>query len=144
MTGFVDELVAVARLFGLAERDAVCCGTVTVPQCIALQALLPGDRMVSELASHAGVSNSAMTRLVDGLEKKGWVQRTRSETDRRKVTIGLTESGEAEAGRLRSATARCGEVLLDAVPADKRDQVLESLTLVRQALERSQGGGSCC
>ncbi len=144
MTDFVDELVAVARLFGLSERDAVCCGTVTVPQCIALQALLPGDQLVSGLAGHSGVSNSAMTRLVDGLEKRGWVVRTRSQRDRRKVTVGLTPTGRSEAERLRRATAACGDALLQAIPPEKRDQVQESLTLVRKALERAQGGGGCC
>lgn len=144
MRDFVDELVSVARLFGLSERDAVCCGTVTVPQCVALQTLLTGDQLVSGLAAHAGVSNSAMTRLVDGLEKKGWVDRTRSAADRRTVTVGLTPSGRAEAERLRSATQRCGDQLLEQIPAEKRAQVLESLTLVRQALEQGQGPGGCC
>ncbi len=144
MRSFVDELVAVSRLFGRSERDAICCGTVTVPQCVALQALLPGELLVSGLASHSGVSNSAMTRLVDGLEKRGWVERVRSAQDRRKVTVALTEPGRAEALRLRQMTGLAVEVVLAEIPEDKHAQVLESLGLVRRALEKTRGKLGCC
>ena len=144
MSAFVDDLVAVARLFGLSERDAVCCGTVTVPQCVALQALLPGEQLVSELAGLSGTSPSATTRLVDGLAKRGWVARVRSTQDRRKVAIALTESGRGEAQRLRDLTEQSVGLLLEQIPADKREQVVESLGLVRTALEKARRGLSCC
>lgn len=39
-------------------------------------------------------SNANLTTVVDTLEKKGLVVRERSETDRRKVSVHLTDSGE--------------------------------------------------
>jgi len=144
MKELVAELVAICRVFGVFEREAVCCGTVTVPQCVALQALLDGDHDVGALAEHMGVSTSAMTRLVDGLEKRGWVQRVRGEDDRRRVDLSLTADGRTEAERLRGATERGVAAVLAQVPAGKRAQVVESLRLLRDALAKARGSVTCC
>jgi DNA-binding MarR family transcriptional regulator len=49
---------------------------------------------VQELATAAGVSASTATRILDALERRGIVQRTRSHEDRRAVAVSLTELGE--------------------------------------------------
>ena len=71
MKEFTDELVQICRHFGVFEREMVCCGTVTVPQCLVLQQLRNGATDISTLAGHAGSSISAMTRLVDAAWKLG-------------------------------------------------------------------------
>ena len=45
MDPFTAELLRVARALGAFERSAVCCGDVTVPQCLLLR-----DLLVAELA----------------------------------------------------------------------------------------------
>lgn len=141
---FTDELVRLSRLFGLYERDAVCCGTVTVAQCLALQLLRAGPLENTALADAAGVSPSAATRLVDGLDRKGWVERRRGSTDRRQVRISLTRSGAAEAGRLRQLTEAAVGAVLAHVPVDRRDDVLDAVRLLRGALERAGADARCC
>lgn len=142
---FATELVAICRFFGLFEREAVCCGTVTVQQCVVMQELLAASRDISGLASYAGVSASAMTRLVDGLERRGWVIRSRGEDDRRRVDVGLTQQGRREAERLREMTEDAVAALLSRIPAAKHPQVVESLRLIRMALtDTRQGLESCC
>ncbi|RLB48267.1 MAG: hypothetical protein DRI90_25545, partial [Deltaproteobacteria bacterium] len=69
MSDLTAELVRICRHFGVFERESVCCGSVTVPQCLVLQELLEAPRDMSALAAQAGASLSAMTRLVDGLER---------------------------------------------------------------------------
>ena len=144
MKDLVGELVAICRVFGVFEREAVCCGTVTIPQCVALQALLDGDHDVTRLAAHMGVSASAMTRLVDGLERRGWAQRVRGEDDRRRVDVALTSEGRSEATRLREATERGVAAVLAHVPPSKHSQLAESLQLLRAALEKSRSTITCC
>jgi DNA-binding MarR family transcriptional regulator len=134
IASFTDALVAVCRLYGVSERDAVCCGTVSVQQCVVLQELREGPHAIGALAQQSGGSNSAMTRLVDGLERKGWVQRTRSQQDRRAVAVSLTDEGTGEADRLRRLTEQAVATVLHNVPADKHAQVLESLELLRDAI----------
>ena len=142
---FVRELIAICRLVGAFEREAVCCGTVTVQQCVVLQELLEGDRTVQEIATHTGVTSSATTRLADGLERNGWAERKRDDVDRRKVRVTLTDAGRAEAERLRQTTAVGVSLVLGRIPVEKQGQVLEALRLVRGAVEESRDQlAGCC
>jgi DNA-binding MarR family transcriptional regulator len=140
----IGELVSICRAFGMFERELVCCGTVTVPQCVALQAMLDGDHDVTRLAEHMGVSPSAMTRLVDGMERNGWVQRVRGDDDRRRVLLGLTAEGRREATRLREITEKSVGAVLAHIPKGKRAQVLESLGLIRAALGKARSTITSC
>jgi len=49
---------------------------------------------MSTIAGKLGIDNSTATRLIVGLEKKGWVTRNRSEIDSRVVKVYLTPKGE--------------------------------------------------
>jgi DNA-binding MarR family transcriptional regulator len=49
----------------------------------------------AELAELYGLEASSITRLVDRLEKKRLIERTRSRTDRRKTILSLTHGGKA-------------------------------------------------
>jgi DNA-binding MarR family transcriptional regulator len=55
----------------------------------------------SELCKGISYDAGAMTRMLDRLEAKGLVRRTRSPDDRRLVNLELTESGKAAYPRLR-------------------------------------------
>ncbi len=145
MSDLTAELVRICRHFGVFERESVCCGSVTVPQCLVLQELLEAPRDMSALAAQAGASLSAMTRLVDGLARNGWVERTRPDDDRRRVVVGLTDEGRARASELREQTATIISGVLDQIPKGKHKQVLESLRLVRQAMDKLRDAGcGCC
>lgn len=139
-------LIGICRQFGTYERDAICCGTVTVSQCVVLQSLLERSQILSELAAASGVSGSAMTRLVDGLERRGWTTRVRSTEDRRRVDVQLTDAGRAEAERLRDATKQAVALVMSRVPKAKHAAILEAMQLVGAAMEsaRAQLDGGCC
>ncbi len=47
----------------------------------------------AQIAQHIGVDRSAITRLVDRLEAKGLVLRSRENADRRSINIELTSKG---------------------------------------------------
>ncbi len=132
---FSDELIRISRLFSLYERDAVCCGTVTVAQCLALQHLRAGPLENAALAGAAGVTPGAATRLVDGLTRRGWAERTRGEVDRRQVHIALTDAGRGEADRLRELTERAVAAVVARVPEARRADVLDAVTVLREAME---------
>ncbi|MEZ4219982.1 MAG: MarR family winged helix-turn-helix transcriptional regulator [Polyangiaceae bacterium] len=145
MTDFTTDLLAIFRKFGLFERDQICCGTVTVPQCIVLQTLLEGANDINGLAESSGVTASAMTRLVDGLERNDWVTRQRGADDRRRIVVELTPGGEQEARRLRALTEASVNAVLQAIPTDKHAQVTESVRLIREALDRAgRAATKCC
>jgi DNA-binding MarR family transcriptional regulator len=54
----------------------------------------------ADLAREYGIDASAVTRLIDRLEKRGLITRLRSEEDRRVVRLALTEEGLALAGQI--------------------------------------------
>lgn len=54
-----------------------------------------GPLPITKLATELLVTPGAVTSLVDGLENQGLVERVRSESDRRVVTIRITTGGEA-------------------------------------------------
>lgn len=144
MSSVVDDVVAFFRLFSSFEREEVCCGTVTRAQCILLQTLLEGRWDVSSLASAARVTKSAMTRLVDGLESRGWVQRVRGEDDARRVWVELTPDGKKEAERLAHLTEQSIAAVLEHIPSRDREQVARSIALLRRAAEEARAGLDCC
>ncbi|MCB9555262.1 MAG: MarR family transcriptional regulator [Deltaproteobacteria bacterium] len=132
---FVEDFLAIYRLFGGVEREEICRGTVTVAQCFAFQVLLSGPREMSALAAALGSSTSATTRLVEGMVRRGWVERCRTEDDRRKVIVELTASGVAQAEQLRQATISRMDAVMEQIPASERHVVCRATQLLREALE---------
>jgi DNA-binding MarR family transcriptional regulator len=72
-------------------------GKVTLAQGAILLLLRERDgRYMSEMGQVIGVDNSAMTRLVDRLEKAGLVRRKIDPENRRAISILLTPAGREE------------------------------------------------
>jgi len=71
---------------------------ITPPQATILFLLMERDgRIMSELGQALGVDNSAITGLVDRLEKAGLVARKLNPDDRRSLIIYITPGGRKEA-----------------------------------------------
>ncbi|HUW58165.1 MAG TPA: MarR family transcriptional regulator [Planctomycetota bacterium] len=69
---------------------------VNVPLCTAMSVLKErGEMMMGELARELDVSMGAGTNLVDRLLELGYVERMRSESDRRVVKVRMTPEGLA-------------------------------------------------
>jgi len=144
MSSVVEDVIAFCRMFSSFEREEVCCGTVSSAQCVLLQTLTAGEWDVSSLAAQARVTKGAMTRLVDGLEKRGWVARERGEDDGRRVLVSLTADGKKEAKRLNQLTERSITTLFERIPEDQRDEVVRSIHLLRKAAEETRTQLDCC
>ena len=144
MSSIVDDVIAFCRMFSSFEREEICCGTVSPAQCVLLQTLIEGEWDVSSLAAHTRVTKGAMTRLVDGLEGRGWVRREKAEDDARRVLVSLTAPGKKEAKRLGGLTARSIATLFEQIPAKERENVAKSLHLLRTAAEATRDQLDCC
>lgn len=67
---------------------------LSVPQLAVLEALLHlGPLCQRELGQKVLRTGGSVTAMVSGLERRGWVRRTRSRDDRRVVLVRLTPSG---------------------------------------------------
>jgi DNA-binding MarR family transcriptional regulator len=103
---------------------------VTSAQLIVIVSLAgrDGATSASELCKGISYDAGAMTRMLDRLEAKGLVRRTRSPDDRRLVNLELTDDGKAAYPRLREISMRVlNRSLRDFSPDEA--QMLESLLL---------------
>jgi DNA-binding MarR family transcriptional regulator len=79
-----------------------------------------GEMTMSELAAELNAAMSTMTGLADKLVKGGYLARSRSDADRRVVTIGLTESGREVAARLKNTAFKYLKIIDETLsPAEK-------------------------
>ncbi|MGO9117311.1 MAG: MarR family winged helix-turn-helix transcriptional regulator [Desulfomonilaceae bacterium] len=85
---------------------------ITVAQSGILFLLKQQDRrMISELGKILGIENSAMTGLVDRLEKLGFVTRIMDPADRRALLICATPAGLEEVERAKPIIRRVNEAI---------------------------------
>lgn len=64
-----------------------------------------GPIAIGQFAGVYGLSKSTLTVIADSIERLGLLQRRRSPTDRRVVTISLTEQGVALVPQIQAALA---------------------------------------
>ena len=112
---------------------------LSMPQFVALRALNHGPKSAGKLAQVFGVSRPAITRLVDGLVKKGLVERRADEADRRVAIVALTAAGQALHESTEEATERFLAELLAELPPDRLTRLEGALADLSDLLDRAEG-----
>lgn len=108
--------------------------TIATTQFLALRALATQDRTASDLARALGVRLPTLTQLADGLVTRGWIERHDDPEDRRRVRLGLTESGhEIYLSARECAESRMGRIL-GHIPPSERKALVKGLEALRVAL----------
>ncbi len=87
-----------------------------------------------ELAEHIGIGVPATSRLVDGLVKRGSVQRKVSEHDRRQVYIELTPAGSACFETLSSVAGGKIAQRFESLSEEKRTKLLAGLEVLGEVM----------
>ncbi|GAA0246087.1 MarR family transcriptional regulator [Cryptosporangium japonicum] len=122
---------AVAERFGLNPTDLKCLDLAAREEALT----------AGRIAEVTGMSTSAVTALIDRLEKRGFVERYRDASDRRKVyvrTTGQHEEKLAEIyGPLSDATTRVLESF-DVTSLDAVRDVLSKLAEVSRTFIGSE------
>jgi DNA-binding MarR family transcriptional regulator len=85
------EFVVAVLLHNEAVADRLGLQSVDVAAAILLEAR--GPLPVGAIADELGLPSASATRLIDRLQKAGYVRRVRSEQDRRTVIVELVEGG---------------------------------------------------
>jgi DNA-binding MarR family transcriptional regulator len=103
-------------------------------QWATLRKIARGPCTMSELARHKGVSLPTISKSVDMLVRRAWVERFVDDTDRRQTLVRLTSGGRRVLAECRRRVElRLDEKLATLTPAE-REQVTASLRTVRDAL----------
>lgn len=118
-----------------SHKLALDCG-VTVPQlsCLLLVAEA-GPVTLKALAERVDLTAGTVVGIIDRLEMKGLVQRTRSQTDRRQVQISITQDGRSLAARAPSPLQDRLARALDGLPSADRASIAESLERIVGLME---------
>jgi DNA-binding MarR family transcriptional regulator len=119
-----------------ARHEATDDGPITVPQYLLLEPLLGGDAFaVGDLAEQAGVQSPTATRMLDGLERAGFVTRSPSPRDRRMVDVRLTAEGRRVVKIRRTQIEEWRRRLYEALPEAERAEAARLLRRLTEALE---------
>ena len=91
----VSTLRKIIRAIDLHSKQLTKKYGLTGPQIIVLKEINESpDRPISEIARKVSLSQATVTSILDRLEQQGYAQRHRSQIDKRKVNIVLTEKAE--------------------------------------------------
>ena len=94
-----------------------------------------GPRTISELANGLGISQGWASRIVDEMERAGYVERERDATDRRVVRVRLAPKAVARVEMVYSWRGDAVEAALDGMSTTERGAVNEFL---RRFVEAAQ------
>lgn len=93
-----------------------------------LVALSMQDNMTQkDLAFLLGIRPQSLSELVGKLEADGFVTRTRSEADRRAVTVSLTDEGRAKAAKIQAKRNASAETLFAKLTAEEKETLIALL-----------------
>lgn len=136
-----ELLRVLVRHLGILEKsEAGCCG-VSLAQCHAIVEIgRRGTINLNDLADLLDVDKSTMSRTINNLVESGMAARDLDRGDRRYVVIRLTENGHRFFESTEASMERYFQTVLGRIPQDKREQVLESLSLLTAALHHEK----CC
>lgn len=113
-----------------------CCG-LTVAQFNAMLALQElGSATMNEFAAEMRLHGTTMTRMVDALIEKGFVERRPDPEDRRIVRVDLSAAGHEMAERLRVSKRQLLGSAMAEIPAGEQETVLRALERVAVLLEK--------
>lgn len=140
----ISELV---RVYAFRDRDRICCYDVSVTQSNALDALVAqGPVTLNELAAALYLDKSTTSRVVSGLEAKGYAARGENPASKRSILVRATSEGIDLAGRIeRDLLEEEMRLLEDFDPEVRKGAVQLVGSLTRAAAARiDTTGGTCC
>jgi MarR family transcriptional regulator, 2-MHQ and catechol-resistance regulon repressor len=140
----LNELV---RVYQFRDRDRICCYDVSVTQCYALEAVVQGEPLtLNELAAKLYLDKSTASRVVDGLEKKGLVERRQNPDDRRALHLAATREGRRLHAKIEADVLAQERALLAPFPHEVRQSMAELMGRLARAagMRIDTAGGSCC
>lgn len=132
-----EQMVAAVRrlgyVFGRHEHATASRFGLTATDITALSYLSRHDRTgPSELATVLDLTTGSVTALLDRLEREAFVERRPHESDRRRITIEVTEHGRTAVVAMRADV----EDILRELPESAHAEVVSAFTAFCDAADR--------
>jgi DNA-binding MarR family transcriptional regulator len=141
-----EALNQLVRVHQFRDRDRICCYDVSVTQCYAVETLVKrGALRLQVLAQEMFLDKSTASRVIDTLERKGYVSRVEDDEDRRAVRIQATDSGRELYAKIRADLIAEERAMIENLSAEARQGALSLLRQITRATEIRCGLVSeCC
>ena len=140
-------LLDLKRVYQFRDRDQICCHDISVTQYWALEALQRmGTLTLNELAAELYLDKSTASRVVDALERKRYVKRSRHERDGRALALNVAPAGRRLFERIEADILAHERKLLTGFDHRVRTSLLELLGRLVEvaAVGIRASGGTCC
>lgn len=141
-----EALNQLVRVYQFRDRDRICCYDVSVTQCYAVETLVKrGALRLQVLAEEMFLDKSTASRVIDTLERKGYVSRVEDDEDRRAVRIQATDAGRELYEKIRADLIAEERAMIKNLSAEARQGALSLLRQITRATEIRCGLASeCC
>lgn len=125
----------VSRMLKQCMRKSFESSELTMPQSVIAFTLIKFGKMkISDLSDRVNLSNSTVSGIVDRLEKQGYVERVRSEEDRRTVYVNVTdEFQEIHKGFHKNMVKNFEDMLSSGTP-EQMEKINEGLGTLKTIL----------
>lgn len=138
----VNQLI---RVHQFRDRDRICCYDVSVAQCYALETLVKqGPLRLQALALVMFLDKSTASRIVDSLERKGYVTRIEDAADRRAVQLEPTAAGRKLYQTIRADLVAEEFAMIEHMKPEVLEASLDLLQQLTRAAQARCGVASTC
>lgn len=118
-------------------RSRISSDGLTLPQLLLISCIPDNGIDMTSLSNRLGVDNSTLTRVVDNLHKKGWVEREKNINDKRITLLKLTTIGAEHQESIEEEIDRFGENIYHSISIEDRDEVKEVLSNFHWTLSKT-------
>jgi DNA-binding MarR family transcriptional regulator len=142
VSSFHQEIIELIKKYQFRDRNQLTYSGISVSQCYILETLQRFDALtVNELANKMHLSISTITRVVEPLVKKGYIQREQDPADLRVRLLSLTQKGLLMFKKSWQNVFESEKIILANFPPEHRDMLVELLKKLNKAVSFWQ---SCC
>lgn len=128
-------LIEIVWQFGPRGLDGECCEDLSMPEYLALEAAaLTTDCPVQGIGTKLGFTKSGATRIVNRLEKKGYVQKIRSNEDARICCVVPTNKGDQILANVNRHYMKKLEAVLSKTPEGQTEIIRKAIITMATAL----------
>ena len=128
-------LIEIVWQFGPRGLDGECCEDLSMPEYLALEAAaLTTDCPVQYIGTKLGFTKSGATRIVNRLEKKGYIQKVRSNEDARICCVVPTDKGDEILASVSQYYIKKLKAVLNKTPEGQSDIIRNSIITMARAL----------
>ena len=134
-----DLIRLLERKTGALRDTQMSCCNMTMAQCHALVEVGRAKSIsLIELSETLGLDSSTLSRTVNHLVDAEMVNRETDPSNRRYVTISLTGDGQKIFEGIETGMSLYHKQILQRIPQEKRQEVVECLQLLVDAYEASE------